>query len=122
MPRRGHWASTSEGREVLTYLDGESGRDTWPLVVPDDGLAAFARLLRRYHDAVAGYRPPDDTEWAYGALPMAATDVVCHGDFGGWNLVWRDGQPVGIVDWDLAYPGPPPRRRGVCPRLQRALP
>ena len=96
-----------EGREVLTYLDGESGRDTWPLLVPDDGLAAFARLLRRYHDAVAGYRPPDDTEWAYGTLPMAATDVVCHGDFGAWNLVWRDGQPVGIVDWDLAYPGPP---------------
>jgi aminoglycoside phosphotransferase (APT) family kinase protein len=37
---------------------------------------------------------------------MAPSDIVCHGDFGPWNLVWEDGQPVGIVDWDLAYPGP----------------
>ena len=96
-----------EGREVLTYLDGESGRESWPLLVPDEGLAAFARLLRRYHDAVAGYRPPADAEWAYGAMPMAPDDIVCHGDFGPWNLVWRAGRPIGIVDWDLAYPGPP---------------
>ena len=95
-----------QGREVLTYLEGESGRDTWPLIVPDEGLAAFAHLLRRYHDAVASYHPPPETDWAYGVLPMQATDIVCHGDFGPWNLVWREGKPVGILDWDLAYPGP----------------
>jgi hypothetical protein len=95
------------GREVLSYIEGESGRDTWRLVVPDDGLAALARLLRRYHDAVAGYRPPAASEWAYGVVPMGDEDIVCHGDFGPWNLVWRDARPVGILDWDLAYPGPP---------------
>jgi aminoglycoside phosphotransferase (APT) family kinase protein len=26
--------------------------------------------------------------------------VVCHGDFGPWNLVWRDGLPTGIIDFD----------------------
>ena len=96
-----------QGREVLSFIEGESGRNTWPLVVPDEGLAAFAQLLRRYHDAVAGYRPPADADWAYGVQSMAPTDILCHGDFGPWNLVWRDGQPVGILDWDLAYPGPP---------------
>ena len=95
-----------EGREVLGYIDGESGRDVWPLIVDDEGLASFALALREYHRAVATYRPPATTEWAYGRHPIQPGELVCHGDFGPWNLVWRDGRPVGILDWDLAYPGP----------------
>jgi Phosphotransferase enzyme family len=95
------------GREVLSYIEGESGRDTWRLIVGDEGLAAFASTLRCLHDAVASYRPPASAEWAYGQMPLRDGELVCHGDFGPWNLVWRDGTPVGIVDWDLAYPGPP---------------
>jgi len=95
-----------QGREVLTYLEGDSGRTTWPLIVDDAGLAAFGIALRRYHDAVASYRPPAGARWAYGQLPLGDGQIICHGDFGPWNLVWRDGRPVGILDWDLAYPGP----------------
>ena len=95
-----------DGREVLGYIDGESGRSTWRLIVDDEGLASFALALHEYHRAVVGYRPPADAEWAYGRLPLGRGDLVCHGDFGPWNLVWRDGRPVGIIDWDLAYPGP----------------
>ncbi len=50
-----------EGREVLTYLDGESGPQGWAPVIDDAGLARFARLLRTYHDAVAGFRPPPES-------------------------------------------------------------
>jgi len=95
-----------DGREVLGYIDGESGRETWRLIVDDEGLAAFALALRDYHRAVATYRPPSDADWAYGPIVQRSGDLVCHGDFGPWNLVWRDGRPVGIIDWDLAYPGP----------------
>jgi len=95
-----------QGREVLSYIDGDSGRATRDRVIPDSGLASYARFLRAYHEAVAGYRPPTDAEWAYGPMPFGAGDVICHGDFGSWNLVWRGDEPVGIVDWDLAYPGP----------------
>jgi Ser/Thr protein kinase RdoA (MazF antagonist) len=52
----------------------------------DDQLHAVFSLLRRYHDAFAA-------------------DVVCHGDFGPWNLVWRDGLPVGLIDFDFAHRG-----------------
>jgi Ser/Thr protein kinase RdoA (MazF antagonist) len=31
--------------------------------------------------------------------------VICHGDFGPWNVVWRDGAPVGLLDFDFAGPG-----------------
>ncbi|HZC26566.1 MAG TPA: phosphotransferase, partial [Actinopolymorphaceae bacterium] len=39
--------------------------------------------------------------------PANPDDIVCHGDFGPWNLVWQGDTPVGILDWDLAYPAPP---------------
>ena len=45
------------------------------------------RLLRRYHDT------------------FGHDDVVVHGDFGPWNLVWRDGAPVAIIDFDNVYRG-----------------
>jgi aminoglycoside phosphotransferase (APT) family kinase protein len=80
-----------EGREILTYLDGESGPDGWAKVVDEDGLVAMARLLRDYHEAVRGFGDVGDGE------------VICHGDFGPWNLVWRGTEPVGILDWDYAW-------------------
>lgn len=93
-----------QGREILTYLDGESGPDGWAKVVDDHGVAAFARLLRRYHDAVAGFRPPDGLRWCTGERGPRGDEVICHGDFGPWNIVWQGERPVGILDWDYARP------------------
>ncbi|WP_203932731.1 aminoglycoside phosphotransferase family protein [Virgisporangium ochraceum] len=101
-----------EGREVLTYLEGESGTDGLAKVVDDRGLVAMARLLREYHEAVAGYRPAG-ARWALtiattgAADPPSPGELICHGDFGPWNLVWRGTEPVGIIDWDYALPHPP---------------
>jgi hypothetical protein len=95
------------GREVLSYIDGESGRATFRHVIDDRGLQAFARLLRRYHDAVTDYRPQIGAEWACSTDALAPTAIICHGDFAPWNAVWRGGRPVGIIDWDLAHPGVP---------------
>jgi len=30
---------------------------------------------------------------------------VIHGDFGPWNLIWREELPVAIIDFDNARPG-----------------
>lgn len=96
-----------EGREVLTFIDGESGPEGWAKVVGDKGLSALARLLRDYHDAAMGFSPPDEAVWADGAVTPGKGQVVCHGDFGPWNIVWRGDRPVGIIDWDFARPAPP---------------
>jgi hypothetical protein len=95
------------GREVLTYIDGDSGGDGWAKVVDDAGLVAMARLLRDYHDAVRGFRPAAASGWAAHAGEFGTDELVCHGDFGPWNLVWRGTQPIGILDWDYAWPAPP---------------
>jgi hypothetical protein len=96
-----------EGREVITYLDGDSGGAGWARAATDEGLVAMARLLRDYHDAVRDFRPSGGAGWAAHPGAVAAGEIVCHGDFGPWNLVWRGTQPVGILDWDYAWPARP---------------
>lgn len=81
-----------QGRDVLSWIEGETFTERREL--GDAQLAACARLLRRYHDAVAG------------SLLAGGEEVVSHGDFGFWNLVWRDGDPLALLDFDNAHPGP----------------
>lgn len=95
------------GREVLSYIDGDSGPAGWAPVVADDGLVAMARLLREYHDAVQGFRPGRGAGWAAHAGSPQGREVICHGDFAPWNLVWHGTRPVGILDWDYAWPNRP---------------
>jgi Ser/Thr protein kinase RdoA (MazF antagonist) len=93
-----------DGVEALTHLPGDSGGEAWRHQVTDDGVRSAARLLREVHDATRGWEPPRDAEWAFPPVPGA--DVICHGDPGPWNMVWRDGEAVGLFDWDLAHPAP----------------
>jgi hypothetical protein len=81
------------GREMLSFHGGDVPSDCRSLVWRDEQLRASAALLRRFHDATAGSDLARDRE------------VVCHNDFGPWNLVWRDGRPVAIIDFDNAAPG-----------------
>jgi hypothetical protein len=106
-----------EGREVLSFVEGVAGAEgskgpgfgahVWAMVVPDEGLARFARLLREYHQAVAGFAPPAGAAWATGQGAPGPGEIVCHNDFVPWNVVWRDSTPVGVIDWDYAAPAPP---------------
>lgn len=96
-----------DDREVLTYLDGESGPQGWAKVVDDAGLITFARLLRDLHEAVADFRPSDELRWFTGEQGLGEGEIICHGDFGPWNIVWQGERPVGVLDWDYARPGMP---------------
>ncbi len=107
------------GREILTYLPGSSGRDGWAQVAPDEGLRAFARLLRAYHASVADFTAPGH-DWALRARPVGAGELICHGDFGPWNVVWDAGQPVGLLDFEFA--GPAPALTDVAYALEYSVP
>ncbi len=63
-------------------------------------------LLRDLHDATAGFALPDGVAWAPEWSPEGPGAVICHGDFSPTNLLFRGGLPVGVIDFDLAAPGP----------------
>lgn len=90
--------------EAVTFIPGDAGPDAWPHQVAEAGLASAATLLRRVHDASIGFEPDDGARWAFA--PVAGANVVCHGDPGPWNFVWRDGVAVALIDWEHASPAP----------------
>jgi len=102
------------GREVLSYLDGEvAGRPRPMWITDDDRLRSVARLLRRYHDAMAGFVPPSGLvpDWGIPDLPdLPALDppepeeLIGHQDVTPENVVFRRGEAVGLIDFDLVKP------------------
>jgi Ser/Thr protein kinase RdoA (MazF antagonist) len=93
------------GREVLTYVDGESAARPLPAYALTDGsLAALATLLRGFHDAAAGFTPPPYAVWETGSNDDAAPELIGHCDVNLDNVIFRDEVPVGLIDFDMARP------------------
>jgi aminoglycoside phosphotransferase (APT) family kinase protein len=97
------------GREILTYLEGKTvgDADPWPhWWRDDDTLVQAIGLLRRFHSEVATFEPPPDARWRFAGSGEPTASIV-HGDWAPYNVVWRDGVVIGVIDWDLARPGDP---------------
>jgi Phosphotransferase enzyme family len=95
-----------QGREVLTYLEGEvPAYPTAPELWSEGVLEDLAGLLRRLHDATVGLDLPDG-RWREGAAAREGGEVVCHDDVAHYDTVFRAGRPVALIDWDFAAPGP----------------
>jgi Ser/Thr protein kinase RdoA (MazF antagonist) len=107
-----HLGVDRQGRDVLSFVDGEVAGRPWPAWVADgERLASVARLLRQYHDAVAPLGVP---AWAE-AIPVAAADglpdriagapeLVGHRDVTPENVVFQDGRAAALIDFDLVGP------------------
>ena len=85
------------------------GADTMAFVGPNrgvpgrDGTAAEEVSL-----AAASFTPPELSVWRrYNEPALGAGEAVCHGDIGPHNTVYRDGLPVGFIDWDTIRPNDP---------------
>lgn len=91
-----------EGREVLSHIEGEF---VHPHAWTDDGVVVLGEMLRRFHDAAATFVAPPDATWQPWFTRSARPDAIYgHGDLGPWNIVARDGCPVGFIDWEFAGP------------------
>lgn len=109
------------GRDVLDYLEGDvAGDPPEPWAADEDLLASVGQLLRRLHEASAGYAadrafaaPPGAT-WFTRRLPSdvlveqmpvePAPELVSHNDVTPQNVVVRGSRAVGLVDFDMAGP------------------
>jgi len=95
----------SQGREVLSYVAGETVTAPYPAwSMTDEALDSVAVLLRSYHQAVADFTP-SGLEWAEPVPPAYVTGLISHNDPNLDNVVFRDGVAVALIDFDLAGPG-----------------
>lgn len=97
-----------QGREVLSYIEGVVSGNEYPEIErymwSDETLTELAKLLRSYHDATLDFTAFSPSSNAYS--DSAQHEVVCHNDFALYNVVFKERLPVGIIDFDMAGPGP----------------
>jgi hypothetical protein len=94
-----------EGREMVSFIPGTVGHyPLRPFVLTESTLIRLSLLLRRFHDATMGFSLPGDVRWHNSHGHNGP--VVCHGDAGPYNTIFRDGAPVAFIDFERAAPGP----------------
>ncbi len=77
-----------QGRQILTFVVGEVPGGEGPYRLSDTRIRSAAVLIRAFHDATA-------------ASPLRADqEVVCHGDLGPHNTVFRGEQAVALIDFE----------------------
>jgi Phosphotransferase enzyme family len=93
----------AQGRETLTYIEGEI---LHPAPWHVDAIVAIGQMIRKLHDATASFRVPADAVWRpwFGRAVGGSRRTIGHCDAAPWNIVARAGRPVALIDWEVAGP------------------
>jgi aminoglycoside phosphotransferase (APT) family kinase protein len=67
-------------------------------------VAQIGALLRRAHDAQEGFEPPHDARWDTHVGGTSEGEIVGHLDLFWTNVIFREGLPYALIDWELASP------------------
>ncbi len=103
----------TQGREVLTFLQGDVPVEPLPEYATEEQvLVDLAVMIHELHRAASGFTVPPDAVW--GRLPGAPPpgvvplfdepELVSHQDYCPGNVVFTDGRPTALIDFDLARP------------------
>jgi aminoglycoside phosphotransferase (APT) family kinase protein len=96
-----------QGREVLTWIDGDVPLPPYPAwAMTDQALADLGGLVRRLHEATASFRGAT-ADWTTDWADPGGGPVICHNDLFPENVVFRDGRVVALIDFAMAAPGRP---------------
>jgi hypothetical protein len=79
-----------QGREILSFIQGEVQPDDPREPASEARLISAARLIQSFHAATRG------------SDLVGPDEVVCHGELGPHNTVFRGDEAVGLIDWDEA--------------------
>lgn len=93
------------GREILSFVDGQVPLPTYPAwSMTHAALASVGHLLLRFHQATARIEA-SGVRWALDRADPQGGPVICHNDLFPENVVFRDGQAVALIDFEMAAPG-----------------
>ncbi len=95
-----------QGRLKLEWIEGESA-ETFD-ESEESGrtrLLSVGALLRELHDATTGIASGKVATSRDSLDPSGVHEVVCHGDAGPGNIVFRNGIAFALIDWEMASPG-----------------
>lgn len=96
------------GREQLTFLTGDVAVMPYPAwSMSEAALASVGALLRRFHQASAGIAVEPGVAWTTDLADPRGGTMLCHSDACVENVVFRDGEAYGLIDFDMAAPGRP---------------
>ena len=76
------------GRQIVTFVAGEVLDGEGPYLLDDARIGSAAALIRAFHDATTS------------SVLRAGREVVCHGDLGPHNTVFRGDRAVAIIDFE----------------------
>ena len=97
-----------DGREQLTFVAGEVALFPYPdWSMTEAALASVGALLWRFHQASSAIAVEPAVAWAKGFADPRGGTMLCHGDACVENVVFRDGEAFGLIDFDMAAPGRP---------------
>ncbi len=96
-----------KGKEIVTYIPGKNGEfPSDAYLISETALISAAKLLRKFHDISVDFlikQDIDHQQWLLKSRPPF--EVICHGDFAPYNVVYDNEQIIGIIDFDCAHPG-----------------
>ncbi len=95
----------AQGREMLTFVEGESPH---PYPWRDDALPEIGAILRKLHKATETFTPPADATWRpWFGRDLGQPSVIGHCDTGAWNIIAQECFPIALIDWEEAGPVDP---------------
>jgi hypothetical protein len=94
------------GRLKLEWIEGESA-DAFEEDEEQSKtrLLSVGALLRDLHDSTEGVVTETVSIFRDSLDPSGIQEVICHGDAGPGNFVFRDGTAFALIDWEMASPG-----------------
>ena len=90
------------------FIDGDVPLVPYPdWAQTDEALASVTRLIHRFHDAARAFEGREADTWSDELADPSGGRLICHNDVCLENVVFRQGQAVGLLDFDFAAPGSP---------------
>lgn len=100
-----HSINQDTGTEQVSFVKGEVCN--YPLnqaFASKTALVSSAKLLRKLHDASVGFlnQLTGDEIWMLPKYEPA--EIICYADYAPYNVVVKNAQVVGIIDFDTCHP------------------